>query len=172
MKKTFPFLALFIPLLVMAAWAAVEFFYRETATTVEFKIEGYDPRDLLSGHYIQYRVAYGDDDCSGNLPASSASGVCKCLKPGPDGLHIAYWTGACDQRNIQACPLFIKGSCQLGSRFVAGIERMYFSEDLAPQLAQVPEKSTIRVGVTKSGKARVQTLLINGVEFEQALKRP
>ena len=60
-----------LPLLVLAAWSIYLMYQRDTGQTVVVAIEGYDPRDLLSGRYIQYTINWEKTDCQ-----QFADGVC------------------------------------------------------------------------------------------------
>jgi hypothetical protein len=76
--------ALILPLLgIGAVWARTHLF-AQTGTDWEVPVQGYDPRDLLRGHYIQYRYdwpgisseeeleGYGTQLClTGTAPAIS-----------------------------------------------------------------------------------------------------
>ena len=61
----------FIPLLMLATWAEWLYMQRATGVDVKVAVTGYDPRDLLSGHYIQYTIDWERTDCS-----QFANGVC------------------------------------------------------------------------------------------------
>ncbi len=131
---------------------------------VEFAISGYDPRDLLSGHYLTYRVDFGGDwKCSNELQYVPS---CLCLEKDSSGKAKAISQQPCDDTT---CPLFLKGDCRYGT-FEAGIERFYFAEQHQKALAIVPPKASIKVKISSSGTGYVQELLVDNVPLSQWLK--
>ena len=56
--------ALAMPLVCLAVWTGYLTYERATGVEVKVSVRGYDPRDLLSGHYIQYQVDWEKTDCS------------------------------------------------------------------------------------------------------------
>ena len=55
MKKYFLFLFLLLPACAFAIYVGLSYHQLITGQEVRIKIEGYDPRDLLAGHYILYQ---------------------------------------------------------------------------------------------------------------------
>ncbi len=55
---------LIVPFLCLAGWVMYLTVQRETGQEVTVAVAGYDPRDLLSGHYIQYTIDWNRTDCS------------------------------------------------------------------------------------------------------------
>ncbi len=52
------------PLLFLALFAATLSFLHAGLPEVTVRISGYDPRDLLSGHYIAYTIDWDNTDCT------------------------------------------------------------------------------------------------------------
>ena len=147
-KKTL-WIVLLIPIFCLLALTAQKKYIRSTGVEVYLPIEGYDPRDLISGHYLIYRVDYGVP----NLCANYYKERYVCL----------------DDRSFTNeqptnCKLFIKGRCTYGDRFEAGIERYYIPESVAAELEKlVREKKTgINISVSSDGVAQVKDLVIEG----------
>lgn len=65
----------FIPFVCLLCWTIWLYIQRETGQEVKVAVMGYDPRDLLSGHYIQYTIDWNRTDCSqfkgGSCPANA-----------------------------------------------------------------------------------------------------
>ncbi len=169
-SKTLPLLSVVLPLLVMAGWVATIEWNLQSGQQVEFAVGGYDPRDLLSGHFVTYAVDYGSvPPCAED--AYRTQEQCVCLTQTPSStLWTATSTFSCDGAGTPPCEVFIKGQCRY-RRFVAGIERLYIPESYSSQLAVLPPASTIRVRVSKSGLGRLETLLIGGRPYQEALTR-
>ncbi len=63
MKKHLVLIGLLVPVAALFIWVAgIEVKY-SGSPKVLIKAEGYDPRDLLSGHYLQLRLNWHDTDC-------------------------------------------------------------------------------------------------------------
>lgn len=55
---------LIIPYVVLLFWIIFLFVQKMSGYNVILPIQGYDPRDLISGHYIQYQIDWKQSDCS------------------------------------------------------------------------------------------------------------
>jgi GDYXXLXY protein len=97
-------LAVVVPmlgLLVLVARAEVRL---RSGASFRVAIEGYDPRDLLRGHYLQYRFRFdwqGESSCgrlSAGLPEGIDPSCCVCLGSKVDSHELAQARQvACDQ---------------------------------------------------------------------------
>ena len=154
-NKRILLLALAFPILALVSLTIYKKNILSTGVEVTFPITGYDPRDLLSGHYLIYRINYGIEDlCPSNTERLTAY---VCIEPkkfsylSPDG-----------------CSKFIRGVCN-GNRFEAGVEKFFVPEDKAAQLdLDIRSGSaSIVLSVTPDGRAQVKNLLINGLPWNQ-----
>lgn len=141
-------------------------------TSLYLPISGYDPRDLLSGHYLRYDIDYGlNTKCtySGftegkhiNEPRRLIRNnyIYLCLDEGKKNTFNKY---------PNKCKLKIRGKCKK-SRFVAGIERFYIPENKAKEheklLLDSSNKAELEVLIRNDGKTNVKDLLINGVPIK------
>ncbi len=64
MNKKLMLLTFFTPIITLIIFCI--YFYCQTLGMMDIKIriKGYDPRDLLAGHYIQYTIDWDNTDCS------------------------------------------------------------------------------------------------------------
>ena len=53
-----------LPILALAFWGAILRIQMNSGFELKLPITGYDPRDLLSGHYIQYQIDWNKVDCT------------------------------------------------------------------------------------------------------------
>lgn len=53
----------FIPFFLLFGWVGYLFYTAQTAQQVFIAIKGYDPLDLLSGHYILYEIDWEKTNC-------------------------------------------------------------------------------------------------------------
>ncbi|MBP9707887.1 MAG: GDYXXLXY domain-containing protein [Oligoflexales bacterium] len=151
-----------LPLLVIALWIGKWQLKVLTGLTVSLPIEGYDPRDLLSGHYLQYSVNYGQEvKCKDDGPMHV------CLKS--DGeFHSVYQQDT--RRERLSCQIVLSGQCD-GNRFLAGIERFYFPEIYRKELREVPRNASIDVKISASGKGVATQLKVEGFDVFEWLDR-
>lgn len=150
MKKLI--LAVAIPCLALASMAIYNQSIIMTAPEYEFEIEGYDPRDILAGHYLVFRIKYPIDPiCDHYQPAAM------CVHPEFKVMKEGEYTG-CDQ--------WITGRCD-GKKFTDQLNRFYIPEAKAYKLeAKVRHgKATIKVAVGK-GNAVIKDLLIDGKSWK------
>lgn len=163
-------MSIVIPIVAMAAWLSSVIFLEKGATVV-LPIAGYDPRDLLSGHFLSYSVEYGMSACD-ITPNEESDARCVCLsKPKAPEKSKATWAGHCSELR-DTCSLYLRGECQ-GRRFIADIERFYFDERHATALAVVPPNGSISVSV-RNGFGIVTGLFVDDLPLEQwlAQKKP
>lgn len=64
MKKQFLAGIFFLPLICLMSWTVFLSVTRNQGTEVKVAVMGYDPRDLISGHYIAYQIDWGKTDCT------------------------------------------------------------------------------------------------------------
>jgi uncharacterized membrane-anchored protein len=157
MKRWHKAFAIVLPILVMGSWVLIQERTISTGARVHLKIQGFDPRDLLSGHYLRFRVDYQDASL---CRQQERVPYCVCLDTNGDN-HPAHtvWSGGCEAR--PSCALWLKGQCDW-SGFNAGIDRFYFPEEFSNQLAVVPPNSTVEVALDGTGRGVVVGLYVDG----------
>ena len=62
MKNKLLFFILLIPVICLFVWNCYLWHNKDLGTEIKVAITGYDPRDLLSGHYITYRIDWNKTD--------------------------------------------------------------------------------------------------------------
>ena len=160
MKNYFSKIAIILPIIVMLSWIFLLQLPVLMGTEIRLKIEGYDPRDILSGHYLQYQVNFDIPPfCDATSPESLVT-KCVCLTQPKNTKEIAKatWVGNCSERP-SSCTVYIQGDCQY-SRFTAGIERFYFPETF--KIDVIPKDANVVLKVL-DGKASVQNIEVNGI---------
>jgi len=63
-KKYYWLIAFAIPLICLIGWSISLSIEQKSGQEVRLPITGYDPRDVLSGHYIQYKIDWKRADCT------------------------------------------------------------------------------------------------------------
>ena len=153
--------AVLVPILALLGWVTTLQLGISNAKIIRIPVEGYDPRDLLSGHYLRYKLKLGDfEPCT-----ESITEACVCFEVTSDNVNYApNWKGSCNAKPA-ACKTFISGNCQ-HSRFVTGLEQFYISEEISPSLKTVPPNATIDVAVSDNGTAQALSFYVDGVDVE------
>lgn len=65
MLKKYGYIGLvFLPVIILLIWVATIEIERRQGQEVVVQLQGYDPRDLLSGHYILYQIDWDKTDCA------------------------------------------------------------------------------------------------------------
>lgn len=157
-RRSWLIIALVVPILALASSVYLKNAQRNRGTEVILPISGFDPRDLLSGHYLIYRVDYGvAEGCGAQQGQASV-----CLRP-TRGL---YHAGALPEE----CTLFIHGQCD-GGVFSAGIERFYIPEAYAYALEQQvrDNKGELVLGVDSQGNVAIRDLLLDGKPWKNVV---
>lgn len=154
--------ALLFPIVVLATNTWMYQQQRSAGETFKFPIEGFDPRDLLSGHYLFYKVDYGVP--SANACPTSDIAAALCLRP-EKRVYPA------DERPTN-CEIYVQGECDANSIFTAGLNRFYIPQGYASQLeAKIADKKgEIEVSIDKRGNAAILDLLIDGKSWKETLQ--
>lgn len=161
-KRIWAVSAVLIPILALVAMTVDKHQRRQQGHEVILPIEGFDPRDLLAGHYLIYQIDYGVKNlCEFDFDdqENNGNGYVRLNPPTFD-----HWKPAPGE-------LFIQGKCENG-RFVAGIERFYIPQEHAKVLDKVVRNSQgkVVVSVFHDGRALVQDLLINDRSWKTFVK--
>ena len=64
MNKKIIIIVLITPFVLLMLWTGSLFATKNSGVVIKLPIMGYDPRDLLSGHYIQYQIDWEKADCN------------------------------------------------------------------------------------------------------------
>lgn len=97
-------LAVVLPMLGLVVMVARAELLLRSGASFRIGIEGYDPRDLLHGHYLQYRFRFawqGESSCgqlTGGVPTDLDPSCCICLSSNVSSNTLAQARQvACDQ---------------------------------------------------------------------------
>jgi len=133
--------------------------------TWHFAIRGYDPRDLLRGHYMRFRlelpVAETIESCS------VASGeCCYCLEPSNE-VEPRITLARCETAR-DVCDAFVD------ARALQSLDRFYIPEEGRGEMervlraAAVEDRAHLAVAVSRTGEPMIEALLIDGVPIRVA----
>ncbi len=157
-----------LPLLVFGLWVAQLEWQKSKAKRLEVAIEGYDPRDLISGHFLRYRLVLGGMDPCKSPGLGRTDALCLCWTQ-EEVAARATWSGACDAVPA-SCSLKMRGQCGPFG-FEAGIERAYIPEADAEFLKTVPPGSRVVLSLTKDGQSFVEELKPEGMAYQEWIRK-
>jgi hypothetical protein len=142
-----------LPLLALSGLIAHKESIIRSGKEFTLKITGFDPRDLLSGHYITYRIDYGVDDL--------------CNKGGKQFICLQETGPHYVTQNKSDCDYPVQGYCR-GSQFDSGLERFYIPQADAMTLDKAVRTGdgSLVISVTHSGHKAVKELLIKGERWQ------
>jgi uncharacterized membrane-anchored protein len=158
--------ALVLPLIAIALGIVRAERHLAGGTRWVFEITGYDPRDLLRGHYIQYRLALHETEGAVACDDShKAEPCCLCLTRTAANHPPQVQRTTCEQ--AQQCD----GSLQ--TRYLSELTRYYIAEERAQELTDRVQDSATRgtarlsVILDGQGKPQIDALLVDGQRIEQ-----
>lgn len=166
-------IALLVPLLAVAK--AV---YDSNAHPVaKIRITGYDPRDMLFGHYMMFRFDW--DWVDGQPPEDDKRpcfGETCCLCLGEGDTDPAAAIIACDapESETPQCTARLKGAYYGGDDFDIGYRQYFVSEtralELEKMLRDTPDRFRMGITLPPSGKARLKGLYVDDMTVEDYLR--
>jgi uncharacterized membrane-anchored protein len=146
--------ALLLPIVAFVGLVVRAELLRASGPVFHVAIAGYDPRDLLQGHYLRYRLQWpADGVCEGAT-------CCLCLRT--SGGHTRVECEVADK----TC------NAQLSRQMVEQGREFFIQEDAGPALEQAIRRGggAIVLNVTPDGQVRVHELLIDGVQHRRWLR--
>lgn len=174
--KNYKFLkiaALIFPILVITGFASQEFIYRIIGDEVILDISGYDPRDLLRGHYISYTIAESTDNIKTDVYFTSddyysVNGYLILVDSNNDGVYDSF----SEFSESKPSNPYIKGTIHDGYsgiyyRITDNIKRYYVNEKLAPIIeSAITKADSVQIkGTVYNGEFRADSLIIDGTEY-------
>ena len=160
MSARFQKVAVALPLVLLALMVARAEMQLADSTVYYFEIQGYDPRDLLRGHYMRFRLAVTPVETLESCAVGSAD-CCYCLEPGPAMPSLA--TLATCQTAAEKCEDFVR------TEALHALDRFYIPEEGRRQMernlrdAARHDRAHLAVAVSSSGEPLIQALLVDGV---------
>ncbi|MBN8520367.1 MAG: GDYXXLXY domain-containing protein [Alphaproteobacteria bacterium] len=174
-KHSILILALILPIFVPAALAIKAHLDIRGADIYRIPITGYDPRDMLRGHYLVFRFdwPWADNQSSDFSVCQDATKPC-CVCLSGDHAEPKAHLQMCPPRPTSACPAPMRGypSFEPG-QFDIGISQFYVPEDSALYLENLLRegKATFKLGLISgaNGKPIIETLYVNGQPLKDYL---
>jgi uncharacterized membrane-anchored protein len=168
MRKIFPVLAVTVPFVLLLAFLLQNVHERSAFPSYKIKISGYDPRDLLHGHYLQFRL-----DWNYSVPPYPKAGsddnrvLCLTGKKNVDPLVQVV-----EKQNVEhhQCQSFVQGKFVYPNNFDIGISEYYVPEEYAQKLEELLRngKSVFRIefSVDKEGLPHIKNLYVDELPLD------
>jgi len=152
-------LLLFLPTLILAGWALSVPWQRADDPLMRIRLVGYDPRDLLRGHYLLARL-----DIADLPPGRYGADDCVCLRAGAvPGRPLFTPLPSCAPAVLASCPLPLSEP----GREV----RLYQPAEKAARLQELLSRGDARVDIDVrfdgKGGIALETLRVDGSPLEQ-----
>ncbi|MBI5495183.1 MAG: GDYXXLXY domain-containing protein [Deltaproteobacteria bacterium] len=127
-------------------------------------IEGYDPRDLLRGQYLRFRVRWSGGFGGACTPGEEGCCVCFGENAEPDRPWVHHV--ACTE--MSACQAFINPES------ARTVNQYFIPEDMGGPLERAirEKRATIRVAVSSRGEVIIEDLLLDGQPWRDVVGRP
>lgn len=160
-------LLLFIPVVILLGWVILIQTAVSTGTPIVLPVRGFDPRDILAGHYLAVAVDYGafTSECADRQGKQRWEKTEAFFCPDIGKIVL---------NKPADCAVFIKGYCRYG-RFDDNVSRFYIPEKLSRPLEQAvrePENNPqLLLSVSRDGRAFPQDLILDGLPFAEWLKQ-
>jgi len=165
--KKFLLLAVLIPFLLLSFLIIRAEIHINQGQEWQFKVQGYDPRDLLRGHYLRFNLRYNWT----NEKAGCESGVdcCLCLS------DISQQTPEVKKTNCEVA----KNQCDgyMRSEFERSLNRYYIPEDYALQAEQIlrdagaENNAFLSVSISNTGEPQITDMIIRGESLSELIKK-
>ena len=156
-----------IPFVLLCLLIARAEYHINTGTQWDFKITGYDPRDLLRGHYLRFRIAYDWQESRKDCVEDRGCAYCLTNNVGEQAPKVQI----IDTHFAKQCDGFMQyGELQEPlNRFYIPETQAKLAEDLLRQ-ARIDNTAYLRLSINKAGIARIVDLLIDGRPLGELLK--
>lgn len=168
MKRILYFGALLLPLLGLAGATLSAWLGTRDGRVWELPVRGYDPRDLLRGHYIvfQYDLADGASCVSEKPCCLQVVGTAEVARASLQSC-TSNWNGAQAQMLRDHAGLRISGGQAFGQLYV---DEQYAAQ-LDARLRQSEPNARVRFHISPTGKLTPRLLLLDGQPYHEALQR-
>lgn len=157
------YLTLFATPLLLAMWLGQIIYQDTTSTELTVPVMGYDPRDILHGHYIRLTIAIPEEaHAACTLATPSQSPVWLCLDKTP-------FTASATRTG---CTHTMRAQCS-SQRIVTDITKFYIPEYVDSHRldkALRENKGTASILLSSNGKARLKQLFIEGRPWSEWLE--
>ena len=164
MKNTRLIISLAIPILAILLSIGKYEYQVRSGEEWKFEIGGYDPRDLLKGHYLTYRILFDLDEVEkrNSCRKRGISDCCLCLQ---------RETSKVKTMRCETAAKLCDG--MINEKFLPRLRKFYIPENRGKSLENLvrSRKAEILLSINRSGYPNVKELLIDGEPWNQAVQK-
>ncbi len=183
-KGTLKIAVLFLPVIAMALLIGAHSYNRDNGTEWRIPVTGYDPRDLLRGHYLTFRYDWNWEKGMNTACSGKECALCLQESTSSGSYNPKVYTTSLTVAKKQ-CSGFIQGRSyhssnqfEIGAKEGYGLRRYYIPEAEAGKLDgllrrqnQNGHKFDMGLRVNDSGQAFIEKMYIDGIPLEDWIKR-
>jgi GDYXXLXY protein len=166
-KVSIGLLFLLIPFAAMA-FMIITNANKITSTEYRFEIEGYDPRDLLRGHYMVFQYKWPND----TTQACNGGNCCACFEGEPESPSVTFLN--CRDTKRPSCYASLKVE-KFGDSYQpnSSLRQFYIPQSHASileyKLARGENRFEVGIVPQSDGTGRLKTLYIDGKPMQEFL---
>jgi len=160
-------MAVLIPFILLCLLIIRAEFHISQGKEWKFQVQGYDPRDLLRGHYLRFNLRY--NWAEGNSQCENVNDCCLCLSDIGEIAPKVQKT-SCEVAQNQ-CDGFISGE------FEQSLNRYYIPENYAVQAEQILRDARtgndafLSVSINSQGEPLITDMIIRGESLNELIKQ-
>jgi uncharacterized membrane-anchored protein len=165
MKIRYKVIALLIPILIIVGSIGKSEYQLATGKFWKFKISGYDPRDLLRGHYVNYQVEFDWQKDKGIC--SDKDDCCLCLNRKKNSLDSSKVSKMSCSLATERCDGLMR------EEYIQELKKYFIPEDKGKVLENaIREKDAeILVAISDDGHPVVRDLLVDGNTWQEEVHK-
>lgn len=135
-----------------------------SAPVIKVEIEPYDPRDLMYGHYLNFRIKWNWKNGKADAKECEGGKCYLCVGEGHDNPQVSLQPEKPDDNSEKNCAYVLEGQYYGGDTFDIGISRYYLDEDFALPLEKLfrDKKEDFFIGLVMASSRPVQEELYVG----------
>lgn len=163
MKKKY--IILIIPLTIMIFYILYQYYlYLTKEYFVYFPIVGYDPRDILKGNYLSFKILYSEKVFQCDKEKEIQCG-CIEFKTDNNNQQIGYIS------KLEICPKidcnpFLYLECK-NREYIIPHTQYFITEESLNYFSTVPENSYILLRINKKGQSNIDDLFVYNLDQQK-----
>jgi len=166
MKNKWILFAIALPFVVICLLIVRAEYHLKSGEQWSFELRGYDPRDLLRGHYLQFNILY--DWERGKNECNSGSDCCLCLtktEARVPKVHLA----TCPTARSQCDGYILNSEKNALNRFYIPEASAKRAEKLLRE-ARARQDAYLNVSINQKGEPAILDLIVNGQSLGKLLQ--
>lgn len=171
MKNKLIFAAISLPFLILCLLIVRAEYHVSSGEQWMFELQGYDPRDLLRGHYLQFNILY-DWDKEKN-ECSSGTDCCLCLTKNSDPVKTSVvpkvHKSPCTSARSQCDGYILSSKQNVLNRYYIPEESAKRAESLLIK-ARAKQQAYLQVSINKKGEPAIVDMILDNQSINELLK--